>query len=270
VEKIDITLAKAGGAFCTNKDDVDADPALKLDAIHDLIGVINEFRAKHPDDKLVLGHGGGSWAHRVAWEHMQRIQSKQWDEEAAIAVRASSQDLNRLLREMFIEAGLPIDVMKTEDLIHKGPDGYVLSTEGVSSIPALEQSFSANRIPLLYGAMIDTPGGYEVLSTEALLLELGRHWQGRVKQAMFFSDRLGVEAKLNGPILSGVQVAELEEIQRLAVRSRRPDVRDVSGEMGEKLKNARGMANLGIPVFIGRPSLAALEGEPTQGTWITA
>lgn len=257
MERRDITLVKLGGGLLTNKSEGNYDTrALNETELSRVAPLIAAHRAP-----LLLAHGNGSFGHTVARRHAQRLQGQPWDDEAAREVRAASRELNALVAAGLESHGVPVQRYHTEELMRvssSGPEFQDLST--------LEGHLDQGEIPLLYGAMVNSVRGYEVVSTEALLCALAGQWRSRVKQVLFFSKTPGVFR--DQQIVPELKAAEIPDFIQDHVYPLPDGTADVTGAMATKLRMAGALAKEGIPVFIGHPSEEAFEGKPAGGTWV--
>lgn len=263
MEKKDISLVKLGGSLITNKKlGSYAQRALDEDAIQEVIELI----FAHKGGPMILAHGNGSYGHPVASAHKKRLEGSPWDNEAALAIRSATRELNEEIYQRLVTAGLHIKRFFTEDVLHQTSSALEFNA-GI--LEQLLQLLDSGSIPLLYGAMINAPGGYEVLSTEALLAELGVQLNSRIKQALFFSDEPGIYDELKS-VIPKLQVSELSDVQKRIIRDLPEGTADVSGGMRHKLAMAGKLASNNVPTFIGRPSEGAFHGKVGVGTWVVA
>lgn len=254
MESRDITLVKLGGGLITNKDkSPKEEPVLIEKAVTEVITLLKSHAGP-----LILAHGNGSFGHPVAHAHAERIGSRQWDEQAAREIRAATLSLNQVLFDRLMEAGLPVVRFFTERHVHR-----VQTSLEMGDLPeTLERVLDRGKVPLLYGALIDGPRSFEVLSADALLAELGLHLKGRVKEAWFLSKASGV-LDGNSAVIPQIHASDISDLLANVIQAHH-DTIDVSGGMRQKLEKAGKLAKLEIPVFIGRPEGLG----QNKGTWV--
>ncbi len=146
---------KVGGSFITYKDKPFSIDYKALESTSTILSRV------YDKVNIVVGHGGGSFAHTVV--SIMRDKDK---EHALVLCRNATRKLNSILADFFIERGLPILSFQTSLLVYKNSSNYRVVKEGIELIKeALKKKF----IPLIYGECIyDYDNVYEVLSTEEL------------------------------------------------------------------------------------------------------
>jgi len=162
----DLIFIKLGGSLITDKDRAEtADIAM----LADLLAEISRIRGKHPNLKLLLGHGSGSFGHHAArlagtrngvftpadWQGYQKV----W---------ASARRLNQIVVEACLQAQLPV--------LSFPPSASVVTYQHeIQSweLAPLRSALSNGLIPLVYGdVVIDRALGGTILSTEDLFFHL--------------------------------------------------------------------------------------------------
>jgi isopentenyl phosphate kinase len=153
---------KLGGSLLTDK----ARPrALRADVLFRLASEISEVLSVRPGLQLLIGQGGGSFAHSVAAEYGTRegVRSLQdWRGYAATARAAA--ELNRIVAATLADAGipvLPVQPSASASCI----DAELCELDDRPLRAALEQGI----VPLVYGDVaLDEVRGGTILSTEQI------------------------------------------------------------------------------------------------------
>jgi isopentenyl phosphate kinase len=173
----ELVFLKLGGSLITDKD---KPYTPRLDKLAELAREIASSRT--PNQRLVLGHGSGSFGHAAAKQYgthdgiknLPRRSEKREDENywkgfAEVWFQASQ--LNRFVMESLRGAGLPA--------IALAPISAVTSCEmsvAAWDLTPLRSALDAGLLPVIYGDVIfDEARGGTILSTEDLFAHLARH-----------------------------------------------------------------------------------------------
>ncbi|HAV76315.1 MAG TPA: uridylate kinase [Anaerolineae bacterium] len=176
----ELVFLKLGGSLITDK----TQPYTpRLDVLEDLALQIATALQTHPDLRLVLGHGAGSFGHVPASEyrtrdglpprstplaHRERDESEEnyWKGFAEVWYQASV--LNRHLMKAMHDAGVRT--------ITLSPSASVIASEGQASVwetTPLRMAMSAGIVPVIHGDVVfDEVRGGTILSTEDLFMHL--------------------------------------------------------------------------------------------------
>lgn len=164
----EITLLKLGGSLITDKDHP---YTLRPGTLSRLADEIAAALQEHPKQRLILGHGAGSFAHVSADHHKTRggvSTPAQWHGFAEVWWDAAT--LNHLVIKALRGAGLPAIALP--------PSASVLAQDGDVfrwDLQPLKNSLQAGLLPVIYGDVVfDTHRGGTILSTEDLFAHLAR------------------------------------------------------------------------------------------------
>lgn len=160
------TLIKLGGSLVTDKRRA---KSFRRVTVRNIARQLLGLRESHPELRVVLGHGSGSFGHFEARKYgtIDGLQGAE-DRLGFARVGAVAGELNQLILKEMLEAGLPalrfqpsaIQVARKRELIHIDIRPLLL---------ALEQRF----LPLIYGdATLDESLGGTIISTESLFAYL--------------------------------------------------------------------------------------------------
>jgi isopentenyl phosphate kinase len=155
-------MAKLGGSLITDKSKVRAH---RKNVIYRLANEIHEAREER-DFSLVLGHGGGSYAHPVAKNYRTREGVIDKQSYRGIAeVHDAVSDLNGIVVDSLREAG--------ENAISVQPSSTAIAERGKIKrwyLKPLKTMLSYDMVPVVYGdVLVDTKKGCSIVSTEEVL-----------------------------------------------------------------------------------------------------
>lgn len=158
-----LVFVKLGGSAITVK----AEPETpRLEVINRLAAEIAAALAAHPDVRLVLGHGSGSYGHAVAQRygtHRGVQTSAEWRGLAHVATVAAR--LDRLVADALLDAGVPAWSLQ--------PSASARCHAGVLvalDVAPIEAALARGVVPLVYGDVaLDEVQGGTIVSTEQVL-----------------------------------------------------------------------------------------------------
>jgi isopentenyl phosphate kinase len=161
-----LCFLKLGGSLITDKN---APHTPRLDVLQRLANEIARAQIANPAQRLIIGHGSGSFGHVPAHQHKTRqgvSTPEQW--RGFVEVWQEARALNQIVVEQLSAAGLPV--------IAFPPSASVQASAGRVSIWNLQPILSAidaGLIPLINGDVIfDEKQGGTILSTEELFAHL--------------------------------------------------------------------------------------------------
>jgi len=277
----ELVFLKLGGSLITDK----TQPYTpRLDVIEDAALQVSTALQAHPDLRLVIGHGSGSFGHVAASEyhtrdgfsprpspliHRERDKTEEnyWKGFAKVWYQASS--LNQFVMKALHKVNIPAIALP--------PSANVIASDGNVSIwetTSISMALAAGLVPVIYGDVtFDEIRGGTILSTEDLFSHLAR------------------ALNPNRILLAGLESAVWEDFpaRTRKVETITPDTfsqisegvgkaagADVTGGMESKvtqmLELVQQNPELKVQIFSGAESgniARALTGE-TLGTWITA
>jgi isopentenyl phosphate kinase len=163
---MELNLLKLGGSLITDKN---AAHTARPEVLARLGREIQAALQQHPNLRLVIGHGSGSFGHVAARRHNTRAGvsgpagwqgfSEVWREARA---------LNQIVVEQLSAAGLPVIAMP--------PSAAVIARSGQVvrwDLGPMQAALQAGLIPLINGDVIfDEASGGTILSTEELFMVL--------------------------------------------------------------------------------------------------
>ena len=155
-----LTFLKLGGSLITDKT---APRTARPDVLARLMHEIAGAYAAHPEMRLVLGHGSGSFGHVEALKYGTRAGVRTPAEWQGFAeVQAVAGQLNRLVADAARAAGLPI--------VNFPPSASTIGRDGVIhsfAYQPIQAALEHNLIPLVFGDVaIDGVRGGTIVSTE--------------------------------------------------------------------------------------------------------
>lgn len=166
-------FVKLGGSLITDKHhEATARPAL----IRQLAEEVRQAREAHPDLRIVLGHGSGSFGHWEAQRYRTRegvTDAEGWTGFARVGAAAAR--LNRLVGDTFLRAGVPV-VSLPPSAAAVAEGGAVVSY----ALEPLERALDAGLVPLVFGDVVfDRARGGGILSTEDVFVHLAQKLRPR-------------------------------------------------------------------------------------------
>lgn len=262
-----IVLVKLGGSLITDK----RRPETARRQIIERLAA--ELAASPPNDgeKLLLGHGSGSFGHQAAAEHRLVSGLRSPDQLAGVGItQAAAARLHRMVLDALLAAGAaPFSLAPSSCLVtHHGRPRHL-------ALDPLLGALAAGLLPVTYGDVVmDRAQGAAIASTETVLTAMARRlvqrgW--RVSRVLWLGETPGL-FDIKGRIVPRLDAATLDRAIRKVSGAAGVDV---TGGMRHRLETARALARLGIPslLFDGREPGAlarALAGEEVEGTRVPA
>lgn len=259
-----IILIKIGGSLITDK----SKPyTLKEKALHIICEEIK--KAQSLNKQLIIGHGGGSFAHVPAKKYQTQEGLKNEGSLRGVAeVANAAAKLNRIVINKMLEVG--INALSVSPLSIMVADNKELKDIFSESI---EQLLDKNLLPVLYGDQVmDKKTGCTIFSTEKVLGYVAMH----LKEKGYQIERIIHCGKTNGVYdVDGntVEMINSENFNNYKESLDGSSGVDVTGGMIHKVEETLKLAQKGIPGLIidgiEHGSLSsAIKGEPVIGTKI--
>jgi len=161
-----IIMIKWGGSLITDKDKPFTP---RLEIIQSLANQIKMILEINHSQKIILGHGSGSFGHAVAHQYQTRSGVKTKEDWLGFSrVWQAARKLNIIVMQALQESGLPC--------ITFSPSAFIASSSGKGNDffhSSFEAALNANIIPVVHGDVVfdDVLGG-TILSTEDIFLFL--------------------------------------------------------------------------------------------------
>ena len=259
----DVVLVKLGGSLITDKR---GDGVARIEVIERLA---REIAAAWPRmrERLVLGHGSGSFGHASAARYGVGKGPLLGDAMDGVSeTRARAAELHALVISCLLDAGLaPFTWAPSSAMVARAgkPSG--------GAIESLEAALGVGLLPVTYGdVVLDRAWGASICSTEAVLTYLAGRLERRglrVVRALWLGATAGIYDR------DGTTIERIDRSNRTQVRRMIGEAAgtDVTGGMLLRFDTARRLAGRGIEsrVVDGRvPGLltAGLLGEEVPGT----
>lgn len=164
-----LTFLKLGGSLITEK----VSPNLaRQELIEGIAEEISEVIEGHPDMRIVLGHGSGSFGHVPAHRYDTRSGVRSREEWLGfVEVWRAAGGLHRIVMDALNKAGIRA--------VSFPPSGMVTACDGRIAcwdLTPVKSALKAGLLPVVYGDVaFDTVRGGTILSTEDLFSHLALH-----------------------------------------------------------------------------------------------
>jgi isopentenyl phosphate kinase len=167
-EYSNLTFIKFGGSLITDK----ATPmTARKDIIRRLAQELADFHQVHPERRILVGHGSGSFGHAAASRYNTQNGVSTDEEWLGFAeVWAAARQLNQIVMENFAEAGLPAVAFPPSA-------GVIAADKQLRSwdLAPIRQALAHRLIPVVQGDVIfDTVLGGTIFSTEEVFQHLAQ------------------------------------------------------------------------------------------------
>jgi len=160
-----LVFVKLGGSLITDKD---VEATARPDVIRRLAEEMRRALDEHPDLRLLVGHGSGSFGHVVAQRY--QVQSGCTDWHGYALTSAAATRLNRIVTDAFLDAGVPVVSIQ--------PSASARCREGELidlAVHPAQEVLKHGLVPLVYGDVaLDEVWGTTIISTEAIFVHLAR------------------------------------------------------------------------------------------------
>ena len=158
----EFVFLKLGGSLITNKN---RPHTSRRKVLADLAQEIYRAKCDHPDMRLLIGHGSGSFGHIPAKKHHTRegvYSPDQWS--GFVEVWRQARTLNEIVIEALQTAHLPVMAFPPSALVYAA-DGKVSSWD----LSPLQAALKVGLVPVINGDVIfDSVRSGTILSTEEL------------------------------------------------------------------------------------------------------
>lgn len=260
-----VVLVKLGGSLITDKSG-DASPR---DAV--IRRLAGEIAAGAPgsEERVVLGHGSGSFGHPPAAEHRLKEGANSAAELTALSrTQDRAARLHRRVVGALRAAGM--------DVFSVAPSSAAVADDGQPVQFALEplvRAMEMGLMPVVYGdVMMDRERGGTIASTEAVFARLAMSLADRgwpVRRALWLGDTEGVYDS-EGRVLPEIDPESAGALLGAVSGSK---ATDVTGGMRHRVTVAVELASRGVTSWIGGGRVSgalreALRGAPDGGTWV--
>ncbi len=257
-------LIKLGGSLLTDKERAETAYPERIERLAHEIAAAREA-AESNGERIVLGHGSGSFGHVAAAAAGLGKGPLNFD---ALAGASRTQERAAALHALVVEA------LRAAGLapFSLAPGSFLLSDRGVPFVRFLEPLTHALRLgllPVVYGdVVLDRSWGASIASTEAVLSEIASGLPAlgiEISRALWLGETDGVYDA------AGTTIPHLVNLEQAAIGAARGT--DVTGGMRLRLETCLALARRGIPstIFDGRQPgrlAAAIRGEALPGTRI--
>jgi len=261
-----VTFVKLGGSLITEKRTPNT---FRADAAARAAQELSSALAEHPNLKLLIGHGSGSFGHVAAKKYgtIHGVRSReQWH--GFVEVAAAAAELNELMAKTLRAQGLPI-LRFQPSASARCRDGELI----VMAVEPIRAALDNGLLPLVYGDVaLDEVRGGTIISTETIFFYLARHLP--VKRILLLGEVEGV-LDTDGSLIPLITPLNLGEVEQALGGSAGTDV---TGGMETKVREMIALARLvpGLRIRIisgliaGNLERALKDPDAALGTLITA
>lgn len=261
-----VVAVKLGGSLITEKG---GDAEARDDVISRLAAEVAEA-AGAIDERVLLGHGSGSFGHPTAAEHDLRDGAESPEERLGLSLTQDrAARLHRRVTDALRDVGLPaFSVAPSSAAV--ADDGDVDEFAAGPLLRALRGGF----LPVVYGdVMMDHSRGATIASTEAVLLRLASALEEggwRVRRVLWLGTTDGVLGSDGRPV-PRIETGGPAGGRRVLASVGGSEATDVTGGMRHRVETALELARRGVGSWIGdgrSPGALrrALAGRPRGGT----
>jgi isopentenyl phosphate kinase len=254
-----LVFLKLGGSLITDKH---TPRTPRREIIRKLAGTIKMALDRNPGLQLLIGHGSGSFGHVSAARYGTRdgVKTRE-DWQGFLEVWRDARELNRIVLEIFTEAGLPVIVFSPSATTQT-----VVGHVAAYSLDGIQSALKNGLIPVIHGDVVfDIARGGTILSTEELFVHLAGHLSPR--RILLAGLEPGVWADF--PICSAlVSLITPDTLAEIEGKLRGSAAVDVTGGMFQKvmsmLELVKQIEGLEVTIFSGEDDqalVAALDGE---------
>ena len=242
-ENQELIFLKLGGSLITKKSKPRT-PRMKV--IQRLADEILQTLLKYPHIRLLVGHGSGSFGHVPANQYKTRQGVKTIEEwKGFLEVWQDASNLNRIVVEAFINAGLPVITFPPSAII-TASNGKVRNWD----VNPIRNALNAGLIPIIYGDVVfDTILGGTILSTEDLFDYLAFKFNTKKILMATIEEGIWADYPEKTRLMENINQENFAEIESILAGSISTDV---TGGMASKVKQSLAMVNKlpGLEVFI--------------------
>lgn len=240
----ELTLVKLGGSVITEKD---KPLTLRVNNLNKLSSALASYQGK-----LVIVHGGGSYAHPIAKKYNMKTEPAKVEPKGVTLTRLGVSTLHNEVMLSLLKAGIPVYSIQPLSLLRK------------DCVEVLSEVLSCDLTPITYGDVIPSKEGFYVISGDTLMRLLAEYL--KPKKAVFTIDVDGLydTNPQSGRLLKKVPLTWLPKHTAEAGV-------DVTGGIISKVREAQRIASLGSDVYFVNGMypervLKVLRGEETIST----
>jgi len=233
-----LKIIKFGGSVITRK----SDPfTVNVPVLHDLARQISIYLNEHPQDSLIIVHGGGSFGHPLVRECFEKY--GMITHECFIRIAHYMMLLNNVVLEILLANRIKAISVPTRSIC------YVINGEVYCDLTLVRNYVDKGLCPVLFGDVVMDLGrmGYSVLSGDKLVSFIARKLG--IKDIILVTDVEGLytsDPKRNktSKLIRGIKAHEIYEKVEFS------KVSDVTGGMGAKISELIRSCSEGMRILI--------------------
>lgn len=229
-----VVYVKIGGSFLTYKDKPFSVNYIALSKLVDALSRV------YDKVKLILGNGGGSFAHYV----VKQMHNSGIDTLLTLCQHAT-RCLNSILVNYLVEHGFRAVALQTSAFMVHGDESYSIFIE------PLMHAIRLNLTPVVYGECVYSKKGFKVVSTEDVFIELSKFI--KPERVVLLTDVNGVYDKnpVKHPNARRLDLINRYNIEDVLSSIKESSVSDATGGVYSKvLKMSEFSEKTGVKVYI--------------------
>lgn len=231
---METVFIKIGGSYITTKN---RPISIREEALNSLAKILNEVIDKY---QLVLGNGGGSFAHHTVLKYGRSDYST-----LLVKCHQSTRMLNRIIVDYLVSEGIKATSLQTSAIVSYRGDELVVFPEPI------QQLLRLNVVPVVYGECIPSPRGVDIFSTERVFEILSPYL--RPSRIVLLTDVPGVYScdpkKCSNP--TPIPLINEENIEQVLANLKEAVQADATGGMRGKVETMASLSRrLGVEVYV--------------------
>jgi isopentenyl phosphate kinase len=267
---VETLILKLGGGAITHKDDNER--RARTERLVGVAAQVARAQRERPGRGLVVVHGAGPFGHKLVTDYgISRGVKEPRQVEGFVRTHDSMEVLNRIVVEIFLEAGLlAFPIQPSACALQRDGRLETLLVEPIQRLLEMDPSI----VPVLYGDMVlDRTLGASVVSGDTLVVQLARELGA--SRVLLGTDVAGVHTAdpKRDPDARRIERIDASNLDELVGAAGEASTVDVTGGMGGKLRRlVQGLVGIEALIFdLAAPEATyrALVGEPVEGTVIS-
>lgn len=231
---METVFIKVGGSFITVKN---RPISIREEALNSLTKILNEVIDGY---RLVLGNGGGSFAHYTVMKYRESDYST-----LLVKCHQSTRMLNRIIVDYLVSEGIKATSLQTSAIVGYRGDELIVFPEPIHQLLHLDV------VPVVYGECVPSPRGVDIFSTERVFELLSPYL--KPSRIVLLTDVPGVLScdpkSCSNPEL--IPVINEENMEQVLANLEKAGHADATGGMKAKVETMASLSRrLGVEVYV--------------------